>query len=108
MNELKYAFRQLLKNPGSTMMAVLILALGIGGNTAVFSVADKAILNPLPGKAPERLVSLREVDILHDARWNVSPPLFAELSRHTNIFASLSAYFQNPERLTLERGANTL
>src|SRR5213593_1015915 len=102
MNDLRYALRQLLKNPCSTVLAVLILALGIGGNTAVFSVADKAILNPLPGKAAERLVSLREVDILHDQRWGVSPPLFAELSTHTNIFVSLSAYVQNPERLTLE------
>ncbi len=108
MNDLRFAFRQLLKNPGSTVMAVLILALGIGGNTAVFSVADRAILNPIPGEASERLVSIREVDILHDARWNVSPPLFVELSTHTNVFASLSAYFQGPERLTLERGANTV
>src|SRR2546425_3074209 len=108
MNELKYAFRQLVKNPGSTVMAVLILALGIGGNTAVFSVADKAILNPIPGEASERLVSIREVEILHDARWNVSPPLFVELSTHTNVFASLSAYFQGPETLTFERGANAV
>src|SRR5437762_1085328 len=106
--DIRYGARMLRKNPVSTVMAVLILALGIGGNTAVFSVADKAILNPLPGKAPERLVSLREVDILHDARWNVSPPLFVELSRHTNIFVSLSAYFQLPETLTLERDANAV
>src|SRR6266516_6819935 len=108
VQDIRYGARMLRKNPVSTVMAVLILALGIGGNTAVFSVADKAILNPIPGKAPERLVSLREVDILHDARWGVSPPLFAKLSTHTNIFVSLSAFVQNPERLTLERGANTL
>ena len=108
VQDIRYGARMLRKNPVSTVMAVLILALGIGGNTAVFSVADKAILNPIPGEASERLMSIREVDILHDARWNVSPPLFVEMSRHTNIFASLSAYFQGSERLTLERGANTV
>ena len=108
VQDIRYGARMLRKNPVSTVMAVLILALGIGGNTAVFSVADKAILNPLAGKAPERLVSLREVDILHDARWGVSPPLFAKLSTHTNIFVSLAAFVRDPERLTLERGANTL
>src|SRR5437667_8724881 len=76
VQDIRYVARMLRKNPVATVMAVLILALGIGGNTAVFSVADKAILNPLPGEASERLVSIREVDILHDARWNVSPPLF--------------------------------
>src|SRR5438034_3422314 len=108
VQDIRYGARMLRKNPVSTVMAVLILALGIGANTAVFSVADKAILNPIPGTASERLVSLREVDALHDQRFGVSPPLFAELSTHTNIFVSLSAFVQNPERLTLERGANTL
>src|SRR5438093_6787924 len=108
VQDIRYGARMLRKNPVSTVMVVLILALGIGGNTAVFSVADKAILNPLPGKAPERLVSLREVDILHDARWGVSPPLFAKLSTHPNIFVSLASFVRDPERLTLERGANSL
>src|SRR6266699_4046188 len=108
MNDLRYALRQLLKNPGSTVLAVLILSLGIGGNTAVWSVLDPTILHPLPAKESERLVAIREVDALHDQRWGVSPPLFAKLSTHTNIFVSLSAFVQNPERLTLERGANTL
>src|SRR5438093_8840782 len=100
MNDLKFALRQLLKNPGSTVLAVLILSLGIGGNTAVWSVLDPTILHPLPAKDSERLVAIREVDALHDQRSNVSPPLFAELSRHTNIFVSLSAFVQNPERPT--------
>src|SRR5205814_3776858 len=67
----------LLKNPGSTVLAVLILSLGIGGNTAVWSVLDPTILHPLPAKESERLVAIREVDALHDQRWGVSPPLFA-------------------------------
>src|SRR5438876_4363881 len=108
VQDIRYGARMLRKNPVSTVMAVLILALGIGGNTAVFSVADKAIVRPVPAKESERCVGIQEVDTLHDQRWGVSPHLFANVSTHTNIFVSLSAFVPNPERLTLERGANTL
>ena len=60
MNDLKFAFRQLLKNPGFTAVAVLTLALGIGANTAIFSVVNAILLRPLPFKDPERLVMVFE------------------------------------------------
>jgi putative ABC transport system permease protein len=60
MNDLKFAFRQLLKNPGFTAVAVLTLALGIGANTAVFSVIHGVVLRPLPYPEPDRLVTLWE------------------------------------------------
>src|SRR5437879_2563438 len=63
VQDVRYGLRMLLKNPGSTVMAVLILALGIGGNTAVFSVVDKTILNPIPGQEADKLVALQEVEV---------------------------------------------
>ena len=58
MNDLKFAFRQLLKNPGFTATAVLTLALGIGANTAIFTVVNALLLRSLPVNNPEELVQL--------------------------------------------------
>jgi putative ABC transport system permease protein len=60
MNDFKFAFRQLSKSPGFTLIAVLTLALGIGANTAIFSVVEGALLRPLPFPHAERLVRIYE------------------------------------------------
>src|SRR6266480_2624088 len=60
MNDLKFAFRQLGNSSGFTLVAVLTLALGIGANTAIFSVVEGVLLRPLPFPNAERLVRIYE------------------------------------------------
>ncbi|MCI0533589.1 MAG: ABC transporter permease, partial [Verrucomicrobiales bacterium] len=91
MNDLKFAIRQLLKNPGFTAVAVLTLALGIGANTAIFSVVNGVLLKPLPYSEPGQLVMVFE-DTTGDGRGlnAVAGGVFMDWREQTASFEALS------------------
>ena len=90
MNDLKFAFRQLLKNPGFTAAAVLTLALGIGATTAIFSVVHAVLLRPLPFAEPARLVWLGGW-VGKDTEQGVTPADFLDYREQSQSFALLAA-----------------
>src|SRR2546429_7044044 len=90
MNDLKFAFRQLLKTPGFTAVAVLTLALGIGANTAIFSVVNGVLLRPLPFAEAERLVWLGGW-VGNDKEQGVAPAHFLDYREQCQSFAHLAA-----------------
>jgi putative ABC transport system permease protein len=111
MNDLKFAFRQLLKNPAFTAVAVLTLALGIGANTAIFSVVSSVMLKPLPFTQPERLVTVWERNPARGYDMNnVAPATFTDWKAQSQAFEGIAAFGlhqalnltgdQEPERIT--------
>jgi predicted permease len=95
--DVRYAIRMLRKAPAFTLVAVLTLALGIGANTAIFTVVNALLLKMLPVSQPERLVVVGDPS-LPNSRSNGSPrtdifsyPLYKELREHNSVFVGLSA-----------------
>ncbi|HWN95908.1 MAG TPA: ABC transporter permease [Methylomirabilota bacterium] len=93
MNDLKFACRQLLKNPGFTAVAVLTLALGIGACTAMFSVVHAVLLRPLPFREPERLVWIENVGTGGLSARTTRVDNFLEWREQNESFEELGAYF---------------
>src|SRR5256886_7623403 len=93
--------RQLLKNPGFTAVAVLRLALGIGANTALFSVVNGVLLRPLPFHEHDRLVTLWESTPTQGVdQQNVSPPNFADWQAQGRAFEEM-AFWTGPNDFNL-------
>jgi len=119
LQDLRYAARALLKSPGFTATAVLTLMLGIGANTAIFSVVDSVLLRSLPYREPERLVMLWENHPQEGAPRNpFAPANFADLSAQTGSFERIGAIYPystvnltgagEPEQLRLLRVSGDL
>src|SRR5262245_29619181 len=99
MNDLKFAYRQLLKNTSFTAVAVLTLALGIGANTAIFSVVDAVLLRPLAYPDSGQLVSLSE----RGPDWSggsISYPNFTDWRNQQSVFERFGVYSGNNSTLT--------
>ena len=91
--DLRYGLRMLWKNPGFTAVAVLTLALGIGANTAIFSVVNAVLLRPLPFSNPSRLIALHEgVPKLGYPKMGFSPPDLAVFEREQKSFSAVGAF----------------
>jgi putative ABC transport system permease protein len=90
--DLRYGARMLLKKPGFTLIAVFTLALGIGANTAIFSVVDAIVFRPLPYDEPERLVQVWPVNSRHGGGGGVPYPNFADWRDRNRVFEQIAAY----------------
>jgi predicted permease len=94
LQDLRYGLRQRRRNPGFTAVAVITLALGIGANTAIFSLVNGVLLNPLPYRQPSRLV------VLYSDHGSISYPNFLDWVRDSHSFSALAGYLANNFSLT--------
>ncbi len=119
LHDIRYGFRKLVNNPGFTLAAVVTLALGIGANTANFSVIDAYLLRPLPYPAPDRLIHLFRIDRQSGSdQMRFSLDTFLELKKNNGVFEDLGAYNyrygnlsstdQQPERISVGRVSTNL
>ena len=93
LQDLRYGARMLLKRPGFTLIAVITLALGIGANTAIFSVVNGVLLRPLPYKEPNRLVRVySEFPTMNLRRFWISAPEFLDIQREAKSWESIGAW----------------
>jgi predicted permease len=103
MQDLRFALRQLRKNPGFAATAILILAMGLCANVAIFAFVDAALLKPLPYQKPSRLVALFESTPL-GPQFHLSYLDYLDWKRMNTVFSSVEAYDNNPLGLRTAAG----
>jgi len=91
LQDLKYGFRMLVKNPAFTAVAVIALALGIGANTAIFSVVNAVLLKPLPFRDPNRLMLLSEANS-RQPHVSVAYPNYFDWKQQSHVFEDMAAF----------------
>ncbi|MGA9980462.1 MAG: ABC transporter permease [Candidatus Sulfotelmatobacter sp.] len=92
LQDFRYALRQLRKSPGFTAVAVVTLTLGLGANTAIFSVIDAVLLRPLPFHAPSRLVAVNPTEPGRHDDIGVSYPVFLDWRAQNHVLDGLSVF----------------
>lgn len=92
LKDIRYASRGLLKRPGFAVIAIITLALGISANTAIFSVVNGVLLQPLPYPDSSRLVALRDSNLAKQPDSQVAPGNFVEWQKQATVFSALEAY----------------
>ncbi|MCI0488713.1 MAG: ABC transporter permease [Blastocatellia bacterium] len=100
LHDLRYGVRLLLKKPVFTIVIILTLALGIGANTAIFSVINTVLLEPLPYPDPDRLVMVWEKILPSGENNTVAPPNFVDWREQNRSFADMASYVTLPVDLT--------
>src|SRR4051812_37004107 len=111
LTDIRYGFRQLIKHPAFTIIAILTLALGIGANTAIFSVVNAILLKPLPFPEADQLIAIGMTDTRQkgDANLNsLSYPDFFDFRDQNRTLASAAVYRDRSFALSAEEGATSL
>ncbi|HLF82954.1 MAG TPA: ABC transporter permease, partial [Blastocatellia bacterium] len=100
LQDLRYGARMLLRRPGLTVIAVVTLALGIGANTAIFSLVNTVLLRPLPVERPEQLVSLNSASPTGESFPTLSYPNYRDYRDRNEVLAGLLCYRFSPISLS--------